>query len=77
MLIITRRVGEEILIDKGTIQIKVLQKRRGGIAFGIIAPKGIDVERKEIFLKKLLNPIGQRKPEHTTSVPTISEESLL
>ncbi|STX50940.1 vir region protein [Legionella busanensis] len=52
MLVLTRRIGEQILIDKGQIEIKILYIRRGNIAVGIKAPKHIDVDRKEIFLKK-------------------------
>ena len=52
MLVLTRRVGEEILIDKGQIQIKILYVRHGQVAVGIKAPSHIDVDRKEIFLRK-------------------------
>jgi carbon storage regulator len=52
MLILTRRIGERILIDEGKIQIAFLYYRRGQIAFGINAPPHIDVDRKEIFLLK-------------------------
>ena len=57
MLVLTRRRDEEIYIDKGKIKIKVIYKRNGNLALGITAPKGIDVERKEIFLNKRNNPI--------------------
>lgn len=56
MLVLTRRVGEEILIDKGQIQIKILYVRRGHIAVGIHAPSNVDVDRKEIYLRKKANP---------------------
>ncbi len=56
MLVLTRRVGEEILIDKGQIQIKILYVRRGHIALGIHAPSNVDVDRKEIYLRKKANP---------------------
>lgn len=53
MLVLTRKEGELILIDKGRIQVKVLYRRRhGGVALGITAPPNIDVDREEIFLKK-------------------------
>ena len=55
MLVLTRRVGEEILIDKGQIQVKVLYERNGIIAIGIHAPDHIDVDRKEIFMRRLVN----------------------
>ena len=52
MLVFTRRIGEEILIDKGQIQIKVLGNKGGHIVIGINAPIQIDIERKEIYIKK-------------------------
>lgn len=52
MLVLTRRTGEQILIDKGQIIIKVLYQRRGVVALGIQAPPHVDVDRKEIFLRK-------------------------
>lgn len=52
MLVLTRRIGEQILIDKGQIEIKMLYVRNGHIAVGIKAPAHIDVDRKEIFLRK-------------------------
>lgn len=53
MLVLTRKCGEQIMIDKGKIQIKVLYGRRGIVALGILAPDDIDVDRKEIFLRKM------------------------
>ena len=55
MLILARRPGEEILIDKGRIQIKVICMNEKKVMLGITAPKHIDVDRKEVFLEKLLN----------------------
>ena len=56
MLVLSRRIGEEILIDKGQIKIKILYMRNGSVAVGIQAPNQIDVDRKEIFLRKRKNP---------------------
>ena len=55
MLVLTRRIGEEIWIDKGQIQIKFLCKYNGEIALGINAPLNVDIERKEIFFKKRID----------------------
>ena len=60
MLVLTRRIGEEIMIDKGQIKIKILNIRNGLVAVGIQAPNRVDVDRKEIFFRKKNNP--QRKP---------------
>ena len=62
MLVLTRRVGEQILIDKGQILIKVLYERNGNIAIGIQAPAHIDVDRKEIFMRKQVNLEPIKKP---------------
>lgn len=56
MLKLTRRIGEEILIDKGNIRIKIVSMKQGHVTLSIVAPKTIDVNRGELFLKKLLNP---------------------
>jgi carbon storage regulator len=54
MLVLTRKVGEQILINKGEIQIKVLAERNGTVAIGVQAPAHVDVDRKEVFLRKQL-----------------------
>lgn len=60
MLVLTRRVGEQIFIDNGRIKIKVLYRRKGMLAIGIQAPKHIDIDRQEIFSRKKL---GLKKEE--------------
>ena len=49
MLILTRRIGEKILIDNGKIEVSIIYVRNGHIALGIKAPRNIDIDRKEIF----------------------------
>lgn len=52
MLVLTRRVGEDILIDKGQIRIRIIYLRNRTAIIGIQAPAHIDVDREEIFLDK-------------------------
>ena len=52
MLILTRKNGEEILIDKGQIMVKVIFAQNGKALLGIHAPQHIAIDRKEIFLRK-------------------------
>lgn len=52
MLLLTRKDGESIFIDKGTIRIKVIRRKRGSMTLGIEAPPNMDVDREEIFLRK-------------------------
>lgn len=54
MLVLTRRKGQQIMINKGSIQLKVLKIDGDNIRLGIHAPQGIDIDREEIFLKKCL-----------------------
>lgn len=51
MLVLTRKSGEEIFIDEGKIEIKILYVRKRTVAVAIRAP-GLTIDRKEIFLKK-------------------------
>ena len=53
MLVLTRKIGQQILIGKGIIQMKVLKIDNDVISIGINAPQHIDVDREEIYLKKL------------------------
>ena len=48
MLILTRRVGESIMIGDNVI-VKVLGVRSGQIKLGIEAPKNTSVHREEIY----------------------------
>jgi len=47
MLILTRKVGESIMIGD-SIEVKVLGIRSGQIKIGVEAPKDITVHREEI-----------------------------
>lgn len=47
MLVLSRRVGEEIVID-GRIRLVVLEAGSGGVRLGFVAPTSVRVDRKEI-----------------------------
>lgn len=49
MLVLTRRPGEAILVDK-TTKITVLSNERGRVRLGIEAPQEVQVDREEIHL---------------------------
>ncbi len=48
MLILTRKVGESIMIGE-SVEVKVLGLRAGQIKIGIEAPKDVEVHRQEIY----------------------------
>ena len=56
MLVLTRRKNEEVWLDNGRIKVRVIYARRGNVALGFSAPGHVDVDRKEIFLRKQENP---------------------
>jgi len=53
MLVLDRKVGQQVLIGKGMIEIKILRIQDDIISIGFSAPSNIDIDRKEIYLKKL------------------------
>jgi carbon storage regulator len=54
MLILTRKIGEEIVIgDEAEVVVKVLELKRGQIKLGIEAPRHIPVHRQEVMRKIL------------------------
>lgn len=54
MLVLTRKIGQQVLIDKASIQVKVLRVDDGIITLGFNAPSHIDIDREEIFVKKVM-----------------------
>jgi carbon storage regulator len=51
MLVLTRRVGEEIIVD-GAITVTVLSVQGQKVRLGIIAPKSVRVDRSEISARR-------------------------
>lgn len=47
MLVLSRRVGEEIVID-GRVRLVVLGVKAGVIKLGFVAPSSVRVDRKEL-----------------------------
>jgi len=54
MLILMAKIGQRILIDNGVVQLKVLGVNDGIISIGFNAPSNIEIDREEIYLKKLI-----------------------
>jgi carbon storage regulator len=51
MLVLTRLVGERLIIGDGEIVITVLNIRGNQVRLGIDAPKNVGVHREEIYLR--------------------------
>lgn len=47
MLVLTRKVGERILIGGGVV-VEVVRLDKGKVRLGITAPKGVPVHREEV-----------------------------
>lgn len=50
MLVLTRRINENILIGDETIVIKILEIRGGRVRLGIEAPSDVSIRREEISI---------------------------
>jgi carbon storage regulator len=48
MLVLTRRIGEELIID-GNIRLRVLAVKGNTVKLGTIAPDNVRVLRKEVL----------------------------
>lgn len=52
MLVLTRRIGEEIRIA-GDISIRVIEVENNRVYLGITAPPEVRIDRMEVFLRRL------------------------
>jgi carbon storage regulator len=55
MLVLTRRIGEEIVIAE-TIRITVLAIKKSQVRLGIGAPAAVRVDRQEVRERRLMPP---------------------
>lgn len=60
MLILTRKVGESIMIGD-SVEVKILGLRAGQIKIGIEAPKDLKVHREEIYDRILAEKEDERQ----------------
>lgn len=49
MLVLTRAVGERLIIGDGEVRLHVLEVRGNQVRLGIDAPRHVPVHREEIF----------------------------
>lgn len=65
MLILTRKIGQQVLIGGGSIQVKILKADEDVITIGFIAPAHIDIDREEIFVRKNLERMLAKRTVNT------------
>lgn len=51
MLMLTRRPGERLMIGNNVV-VQIMEIKGNQVRVGVEAPKDIDVDREEIFMKK-------------------------
>jgi carbon storage regulator len=57
MLVLTRRLGEEIVID-GNIRVNIVAVNGDRVRIGIEAPATVTVDRKEVHERRTLGAAG-------------------
>jgi carbon storage regulator len=72
MLILTRRVGESVMIGDD-VAITVLRVKGNQVRLGVNAPKTVSVQREEIFQRiQQENGSPEEEPEHEPLSATVA-----
>jgi carbon storage regulator len=64
MLVLTRRIGESLIID-GSIQVQVVSIQGGKVRIGVAAPANVTVDREEVHVlrdREWLSQVESAKP---------------
>ena len=69
MLVLSRRVGEEVVID-GNIRVTLISARKHTARLGIDAPHAVRVDRREVFERRL----QEESREHSRLLPQVSHD---
>jgi|DewCreStandDraft_4_1066084.scaffolds.fasta_scaffold02469_22 carbon storage regulator len=77
MLILTRKLNEEIIID-GEITIKIISISENQVKLGFDAPKNIEINRKEVFekVKESLLKAAEMKKEIPNNLKGLKPNKL-
>jgi carbon storage regulator len=68
MLVLTRRVNEEIIID-GRIRVRVLDAHRDRVRIGVEAPPSVRVDRLEVQMRRAANDELEPEFERESRIP--------
>lgn len=63
MLVLTRKIGEQIVIGDD-IKIKIVEVKGKQVRVGIEAPRSVEVNREEIYQQKNANKESTSEPFH-------------
>ncbi|MBV54117.1 MAG: carbon storage regulator [Coxiellaceae bacterium] len=61
MLVLTRSIGERLIINDGEIKLSVLEVKGNQVRIGIDAPRDVSVHREEVFDR--IRAENQEKPD--------------
>ena len=49
MLVLTRSIGERLVINNGEVKVSILEIKGNQVRLGIEAPRNVSVHREEIY----------------------------
>lgn len=73
MLILTRKIGESLIIGDREIIVTILGQKGNQIRIGIEAPKHIQINREEIF-KRIQDALKNEPHERDEAVQTQEDD---
>jgi carbon storage regulator len=73
MLVLTRSIGERLIIGNGEVSLHVLEVRGNQVRLGIEAPRHIPVHREEVYQRINANKNSYIAPPNTENTEKIED----
>ena len=79
MLVLTRSIGERLIINNGEVKVSILEIKGNQVRLGVKAPRDVGVHRKEVYARIMQEgaPENTGKMDDTVAKAVVQEKKIV